>query len=146
MSSLDDFNATVFLKKLQKKHSLEDLAEMNELTGNPLCYEEAKKLDPEITEPQIDELIETLNAKLYEKFSCGSTRAFVEMKTELPPASLVKKMLGRTEANNFRFLLEEAEELNIGLNLRDPYPLVNKNRLRRIIAELAEFVSSQRGF
>ena len=69
----------------------------------------------------------------------------LEFSTELPPEILVKKMLGRGVASEYRALLERAESMGVSLNRRDPYKLVNKRRMRKIIGELSDFVETRGG-
>jgi len=76
------------------------------------------------------------------KYSVGN-KFNAEFEPELPPETLVKKMLGQTAAYNYRSLVEKAEAAGIRLNHKDPYKLINKRRLNKIIRDLASFVESQ---
>ena len=135
----EGFDASVALSWLQKRgQSIEELGEIDddgEMIGVLLARKRFKMSEEE--EMDLGRLIN--ETQLYGYTDSKNT----EFQTALPPALLVKKMLGRDAASAYRVLLEDAEAASIQMNYKDPYPLVNKSRLKKIIRDLEELVESQ---
>ena len=128
-------SANEIVKELLRNHTLSYLGELN-TNENELIGVLLSKEKYELNDDNVNEIAKEIQEMQMEKH-CTESKT---MSDPVPPVSLVKRLLGLEAAENYRSLLERAENRDVYLDYKEPYLLVNKNRLKKIIDELSELV------